>query len=434
MNLRTFRGNSIAEALAAVKRDLGPDALVVHTRSFKVGGVLGVGAREEIEIIASAAPAATPRPAPAKAQTGQNDAKAAALRLAAAYAPSRAAEPVRPAPARIPAAPVPQPQAEVMQVRQRRSGVVATIAPVPQTATPAPAPADVHGELGAIKLMVAQLLAANPAPSASPAAAVLPGDPLADWYLRLLSAAVSRELAEQIVAEVRRGAPGNDSAALRRAFLSCIAAHLPAAREPLALPGPTDPRPRAVAIVGATGVGKTTTVAKLAAQAKLNADTRVALVTCDTNRIGAIEQLRTYAQVLGVPFRVAASAQEMAAARAAFSSSDLLLIDTPGLSPKDERAIGALSELLAPARPDEVHLALPASGSESALLHAWRAFQPLAPSRLLFTKLDEAVTYGVILSVADQVKAELSYLTTGPRIPEQIEAANPSRVAELIAA
>ncbi len=124
----------------------------------------------------------------------------------------------------------------------------------------------------------------------------------------------------------------------------------------------------------------------------------------------------------------------MREARRSFSDVDLILIDTPGLSPKDTQGIEALALMLDAAQLSEVHLALPASGSEASLLAAHRAFGPLRPTRLLFTKVDEAVTYGVILSVASQVHAELSYMTNGPRIPEQIEAPDAYRLADLIAA
>jgi flagellar biosynthesis protein FlhF len=160
----------------------------------------------------------------------------------------------------------------------------------------------------------------------------------------------------------------------------------------------------------------------------------VGIISCDTERIGAIEQLRTYADIVGAPFRVAASAEEMGEARRSLGDVDLLLIDTPGLSPRDSKGVTALAAMLEAADVHEVHLALPASGSEASLLGAARAFAPLRPSRLLFTKMDEAVTYGVILSVAAEVRAELSYVTTGPRIPEQIERPDAARLADLIAA
>jgi flagellar biosynthesis protein FlhF len=439
MQLRTFRGKSMAEALTAVKRELGPDALIVHTRSFKVGGVLGVGAKEEVEILASPmgpAPTPPPRTRPINPPTIEN-------RLRAAYAAPRPEPGAEPAPAqptlvlhrseppestRQPRLPLASPSAPPAPAR--------AVAPPSISRTSRP---DLHDEIGAIKEMVSKLLSSGSAPSLAPQPPSASADPLADWYLRLLANAVSRDLADRIIADARRrlsaGAP--DEAAIRDAFRECIASHIRTAPHPPHLPAPSDPRPRAIALVGATGVGKTTTIAKLAAQAKLNqsgGNAAVGLITCDTNRIGAIEQLRTYADIVGAAFHVAGTPVEMREARRSLSACDLVLIDTPGLSPRDAAAIESLRATLDAADLTEVHLALPASGSEPSLLAACRAFAPLGPSRLLFTKMDEAVTYGVILSVASHVRAELSYLTSGPRIPEQIELPDPYRLADLIAA
>lgn len=472
----------MSEALAAVKRELGPDALIVHTRSFKVGGVLGVGAKEEVEIVAS--PTAPQPPAPARTRPIQP--AAVSERLRAAYAaPSIATAPSEPAPtlpgrhavpvdsrprtqarAEITPASRPEaPRAEIIRVRSRQAvapsepsapvAAAATVARlavdapefVPEFAAPAlsstPSPhasthsAHLQSELDAIKKMVQRLLATGEGTAAAHATpGHHPADPLSGWYLRLLSNAVSRELAERIVSDVRRriGPGAQSEESIRTTFRECIASHFRIAREPLHLPVGDEPRPRTIALVGATGVGKTTTIAKLAAQAKLNQSARVGVITCDTQRIGAIEQLRTYADIVGAPFRVAGSLSEMRQARHSFGDIDLLLVDTPGLSPRHAEGIESLRQLLAVADPMEVHLALPASGSEASLLRACEAFAPLRAARLLFTKTDEAVTYGVMLSVAAHVRSELSYLTCGPRIPEQIETPDPFRLADLVAA
>lgn len=440
MQLRTFRGKSMADALSAVKRELGADALIVHTRSFKVGGVLGVGAKEEVEILASPMGPVPPPPP----RTRPINTPSVETRLRAAYAPPRPDPDPEPVPSpRNLRIQQPESPADIMQVRRRPQPApsntptpIARIVAPARTAAPATSKPDLHDEIGAIKDMVSKLLSSGAAPSPIPRTSAANADPLADWYLRLLSNAVSRDLADRIVADTRRRLASGavDEATIRDAFRECIASHIRPAQNPLLLPADGEPRPRAIALVGATGVGKTTTIAKLAAQAKLNQRASVGVITCDTNRIGAIEQLRTYADIVGAAFHVAGTPAEMRDARRSFADADLLLIDTPGLSPRDTTGIESLRALLDAADLSEVHLALPASGSEASLLAACRAFAPLNPSRLLFTKMDEAVTYGVILSVASQVRAELSYLTSGPRVPEQIELPDPYKLADLIAA
>lgn len=459
MKLRTFRAKSMADALTAVKREIGPDALIVHTRSFKVGAVLGMGGHEQVEIVA-APPSVAARTGAATPPPRREPSPAEiAGRLAAAYsaappAPPRITRPV----AAPPRAESPRAQAPRPEPTRRPAPSIApeprpVALPLPETARPvarrvlepaalpvrnAPARSELEGELSDIKRMVAHLVSAGaPTPRRADPVNAPDEDPLASWYTRLIASAVSRELAQRIIADVRRrlGSDLPDEHTIGRTFREAIAAYVPAAGDSFdSLLPPGLPRPRTIALVGATGVGKTTTIAKLAAQAKLSGAARAAVITCDTQRLGAIEQLRSYADVIGVPFRVAADAHEMEDARRHFADHDLILIDTPGLSPRDSAGVTALVDLLRHASIDETHLALTAAGSEASLLAACRAFAPLRPSRLLFTKLDEAVTYGVILSVADQVRTQLSFVTTGPRFPEEIEPGVASRIAELIAA
>ncbi len=310
---------------------------------------MGVGAKEEVEILA--APMGPPAPAPPR--TKPVHAPVLENRVRAAYAvpvPQPTAEPgarrrasaepvprpqpvaqarpqtrvqapaSAPAPVPAPRQEAPAPASELMQVRRRQPiSVAEAVAPVARIAVRPAAPhvpaapqasgpsstANLHEDVGAIKAMVAKLLASG---VAAPVVRAGPGehDPLAAWYLRLLSNAVSSELAERIVADVRRriGSEISNEEAVRLAFRECIASHIHTAQDPVRLPRMGEPCPRAIALVGATGVGKTTTIAKLAAQVKLNQGARVGVITCDTNRVGAIEQLRTYADIVGVPFRV----------------------------------------------------------------------------------------------------------------------------------
>jgi flagellar biosynthesis protein FlhF len=190
--------------------------------------------------------------------------------------------------------------------------------------------------------------------------------------------------------------------------------------------------PAVVAFVGATGVGKTTTVAKLAADARLKRNRSVGLITTDTHRIAAHEQLRTYAEIIDVPLRVASTPDEMAAALAALRDADLVLIDTAGVSPKNTEIQGELRSLLSAAGACEVHLVLPATGSADALSLTIDRFGPLGVNRLLFTKLDEAVGFGVILNCLQRTEAKLSYITDGQRVPEDIHRGGSARIAELI--
>ncbi len=186
-----------------------------------------------------------------------------------------------------------------------------------------------------------------------------------------------------------------------------------------------------VALIGTTGVGKTTTIAKLAARYALLERKRVALLTIDAYRIAAVEQLKTYSQIIDIPIYVAQETEEIAGILEACRDFDLLLVDTAGRSQLNARQVMELKPFLE-ALQCETHLVLSASTKEEDLLETARRFTATRVDRLIFTKLDETNSYGSLLNVADKTGIPLTYLTTGQRVPEDIEVAKGSAIAELI--
>ncbi|HLC41352.1 MAG TPA: flagellar GTP-binding protein [Methylomirabilota bacterium] len=189
---------------------------------------------------------------------------------------------------------------------------------------------------------------------------------------------------------------------------------------------------RVIAFVGPTGVGKTTTIAKLAAHHRVVARRNVAILTVDTYRIGAVEQLKTYAEILDVPCEVALTPGDITAALSRHSTADLIFLDTTGRSPKKEMAIAELRPFLGAARPDETHLLLGATGKSADLLEAVQAYRALGVDRLGFTKLDETGSYGPLFNVTYLADLPVWYLTTGQEVPDDIEEARPERIAQLV--
>jgi flagellar biosynthesis protein FlhF len=188
---------------------------------------------------------------------------------------------------------------------------------------------------------------------------------------------------------------------------------------------------RVIALVGPTGVGKTTTIAKLAAHEQLVRRQNVGLVTIDEYRIGGVEQLGRYADLIGCPMEVASDARSLEVALRKLSSADLVLVDTAGRSPRDAWAMKAMSECLHGAQePVEVHLCLPVAMRERELRNAIEHCSVLSPSRLTCTKVDEAICCGSIVAAHIQSGLPLGYFTTGQRVPEDISVAS----AELLAA
>jgi flagellar biosynthesis protein FlhF len=188
-----------------------------------------------------------------------------------------------------------------------------------------------------------------------------------------------------------------------------------------------------VALVGPTGVGKTTTIAKIAANCRLRGNKRVGLVTIDTYRIAAVDQLRTYAEIIGLPLRAVLSTAELKQAIAAMSDLDVILIDTAGRSQNDQMRLSQLRSFIDAADADEVHLVLSAAANPRVAQAALERFGPLGANRITVTKLDEAASFGMILNVSSASEAPVAYVTTGQDVPEDIAPADPVALARLIA-
>ncbi len=189
---------------------------------------------------------------------------------------------------------------------------------------------------------------------------------------------------------------------------------------------------KVVALVGPTGVGKTTTIAKLAANYRLRENKRVGLITVDTYRIAAVEQLRTYADIIDLPMEIVSTPREMREAITRMSDLDLILMDTAGRSPRDEVKIQELKSMLTEAEPDEVHLVLSAVGGARSLKATAERFATVGTTSLLLTKIDEATAYGNLLSVTRSSGLPIGYLTDGQNVPDDIRVAQSRELAEMI--
>ena len=181
---------------------------------------------------------------------------------------------------------------------------------------------------------------------------------------------------------------------------------------------------RVVALVGPTGVGKTTTVAKLAAGFRLQARRRVGLLTIDTFRIAAVQQLRAYADIMDLPMQVVEHGHEMTAALEKLGDVDLVLIDTAGRSPRSDARVEQLVEMLRPAQPDETHLVISASSSASSISQTIEGFAPVSPTSAILTKLDETPHLAGPLASVIEGGVPLSYTTNGQQVPDDIAVAD----------
>ena len=491
MNLKTYQAFTMAQALAAVKQDLGSDAIILNTRTFRRGGIMGIGAKLIVEVTATPAePQATPRPPlgkavnrpmPVVAQKAYGTAavgkphddsdrvKRLALALEETHRRQTATPlsevatvqetEVNPTPPIIAVSPKPEKSIDLPLPSAARRFVLASTEPArPVVPTPArdqvarpeetrksrkdrqprrtKPPGGVtdamQSELNAIKSMVGHVLQQQVRSKGT----IGPAMPKAlfDMYLKLVSQDISDELADQVVNAVQAELSADElenASAVRAAVLKQLSTFIPAAAE--SVPGLTsDGRPLTIALVGPTGVGKTTTVAKLAATFKLRHGRKVGLITADTYRIAAVEQLRTYASIISVPLQVVSSPEEMRQSVRSLSNCDVILIDTAGRSQNDENRIAELTRIVTAADPHEVHLVLSSTAGEKVLLKEAEVFSEVGIHRVVLTKLDEAVSFGMLINVIRQVGKQLSFVTTGQEVPEHLECGRGERLAALV--
>ena len=370
--IKTYRASTMQEALRQVRHDLGPDAAVLHTREAPLSKLLGwLPGMRRIEVTASTE----------------------------VYVPSRFAN-------------------------HSDDGTLAATSR--DSLTVAEFPSTVAERLAELQSMVEDLCRR----SRDSGKADVP-DELFGLYAELIDREMPEELARELVDRVRVEAPRGDLAnveALRSRVARLLTGEIAVAPPIQITPG----RCRVVALIGPTGVGKTTTIAKLAANFRLREKWNVGLITVDTYRIAAVEQLRTYAEIIDLPMQVVSTSREMRDAVDQLAHLDLILVDTAGRSPKDEVKIRELRSLLAEARADEVHLVLSSAASAANLIRTAEKFGPAGATAMIMTKLDEAGGLGHLLPAVRSAQLPVSYLTNGQNVPDDIEAADARRVAHTI--
>ena len=244
---------------------------------------------------------------------------------------------------------------------------------------------------------------------------------------RLLDQEVDPPLADRILGKVRDLLPSKASAEdVRKQTERVLAAAL---GEPETIRLRQDGKPCVVAFVGPTGVGKTTTLAKIAADFSLVQGKKVGLVTADTYRIAAVEQLKTYAEILNLPVTVVYSPSDMPAAIKAHQDKDLILIDTAGRSHRNRQQFDELRQLLQAVPYDEVFLVLSVNTGRAACQEVLEHYAFVREYKLLFTKLDETPVPGIIINARLRTGKRLSYVTAGQSVPDDLSVADPRSLA-----
>lgn len=187
-----------------------------------------------------------------------------------------------------------------------------------------------------------------------------------------------------------------------------------------------------IVLAGPTGVGKTTTIAKMAGRLALIERKRVGLITIDTYRIGAIEQLNTYADIMNIPFKSVFSLKEMESALESMKDCDVILIDTTGRSSKNVMQIAELNSFIQKISTNNIHLVISATTKDKDISSIVQGYNTLNFNSVIITKLDETTTYGSILNILQCAGKPLSFVTTGQNVPDDFRKINVDEVIDLI--
>ncbi|MGC8785324.1 MAG: flagellar biosynthesis protein FlhF [Armatimonadota bacterium] len=277
-----------------------------------------------------------------------------------------------------------------------------------------------ENEIQNLKAMIAQLARQGVAIVSD---TVPSGVPAENRWMSLLKEA---EVEEWVARELLQSVSEN---ALSESTLQSLVAEKLVTSGPITL---QESQPKVVMLVGPTGVGKTTTIAKLAAQYALLQKHRVGLITIDTYRIAAVEQLRTYSQIIDVPIRVVYSSNELPNALREFAGMDIVFVDTAGRSQRNTMQIGELKACCDRLSTCEVHLVLSSTTKTRDLYDIVERFSVMPLHRIIWTKLDESTAFGNMLNVAVKHPLPISYVTTGQRVPEDVEVAEANKLASLV--
>lgn len=411
MQVKTFRALDMREALQAVKEELGSEAVILSTQQVKTGGpIFGLFGRPMVEVTAAvdqAAPGAswekTPERSPARPPSRFSDRMMTSLLI--------------------------QPLQQGLLEIKEEVGALRRLAdrPAHDHQEAEKGGGLFEEELQKLRRLVGALVKTDREALVKD----LPR-PLALTYDQLVQSGMDPETALMLVKDLLKNVPSRDLVRpekVRDALHAILSGYVETAGPLLGHHSPS----KAVMIVGPTGVGKTTTIAKLAALYAIKRKRKVALITLDTYRVAAVEQLRVYGNILGLSVDVALTCKDLADFLRKRVEADLILIDTAGRSPLDEAAVQELKEKsVSLNRPVEVHLVLSMTTREPDLEVIAARFARLPVHQLILSKLDETMHLGPIFNLVRRTGLPLSYLSTGQCVPDDLELAAPSRLADLI--
>ncbi|WP_334072969.1 MULTISPECIES: flagellar biosynthesis protein FlhF [Paenibacillus] len=471
MRVKRYIVDTMPDAMAKIRTELGADAVILSTKDLKIGGFLGMFGKKKIEVIAAsegedngaAPPKPQPRPtrppaAPVVRQAVPEAYRKSAEALNSAPVvipeetatppapPARREVPERPAAVKAPApetipSPLPDPSltADIREAEEqtaasrwdeaiRQAGRELESPPVspPLMAKPATGVKEemVLEELREMKSWIGQLARQQHEHRELP-------EPLPELKQRLAAHEISPELIDSWIDAAyqewidsgKTATPESLSLKVREAAAGFLAERVGE--------GIRD-ETNIVYIAGPTGVGKTTTIAKLAADQIFRAQKKVGFITADTYRISAIEQLRTYSSILNVPLEVVQSPGDVQRAMQRLSYCDLILMDTAGRNYLNEIHVAELHSLLSPHEKSETYLVLSLTSKTQDMKKITEHFSRYGLDKVIFTKLDETESVGPMYNLLEEYPLKVSYIANGQNVPDDLLSANQDLLLNLI--
>ncbi|MGN7453806.1 flagellar biosynthesis protein FlhF [Paenibacillus pasadenensis] len=427
MKVKRYVVASVPEALPLIRGDLGSDAVILSTKEIKTGGVLGLFGKRRMEVIAAAETKPVPKPAPARQPAARPAAALAASPSGLGMAEEAQAEPAttlgrpaeppaeswrrpEPPPEPLPEAPSPPPRRDRMPTDGRPSADALQD--------------ELLQEVRGLKTWIRQLGLQQEADGRS--------EPLRQLMERLERQEVAAEWRDRLLEELRTE-PDFESLSLQpEALREAARAVIERWLSPFEVGGDILDQARTIHFVGPTGVGKTTTIAKLAACETLQRQRSVGLITADTYRIAAVDQLRTYADILGVPLEVVFSPAEAARAFQQLADKDIVLMDTAGRNYRSELQINEVSSMLRTGSASETCLVLSLTARTADMESVALPFIEHGVTKAIFTKLDETRVYGALLNLSLSHRLQPLYIASGQTVPDDLERFSSRRYAALL--
>lgn len=378
MRLKTYIVQNISEAIPMIKRDLGVDALILNTKKIKTGGFLGFFKKEKLEVIAAAEARQSERkhtnkPAVAEVQPEEAELEVAAVELEVDDSPVEQEENL----------------------------------------------SELMSELKSLKQFMFQSIDENQLPEA-----------LKPLNKKLTAQGITEDIKSELFAKlllVLEKHPTYTEEKLqdvaKKEIMKLIRAHQKR---------PSRRKIDIICFIGPTGVGKTTTIAKIAADYLLREEKKVGLITSDTYRIAAVEQLKTYAGILNIPIRVVESSADLNAAIADLSDCDIILMDTAGRNYQQKQYIDDLKEMLPEKSRIQINLVLSLTSKYEDMKKIIDNFQTIVMDQLILTKKDETSSSGAILNLIYHYSIPIRFIANGQNVPDDILTVTPELIANFV--